>query len=199
MESLPDRSGFLAADVTRFRVAEWCDAEPMSREMIAERLDRPSGSLSAPKTLLKHGALVPAGYATAKSAGPRAQLFKLNPDWKTALEEARQLLRPVALEAGTELLLIPLAGTEDACAAIVNDATEIAWGARLDGEQIGLLLSPLRDPAGGTTIRTVSSLEKAGVKPVRLRLQAPMPPEELRRWATNVVGNDKRRLGTGHE
>jgi hypothetical protein len=195
MESLADRSRFLAADITRFRVAEWCGTESISRETIAERLGRPSGSLSAPRTLLKHGALVASGYKSATTVGPRARLFRLNPDWLAALDEARRLLRPGLLEAGTELLLIPLAGTEDACVALLADgASEIEWGARLDGEQIGLLLSPHRDPSGGSTIRAVAALEKAGVRPVRLRLQAPLPAEELARWATGVVGGKARRL-----
>jgi hypothetical protein len=199
MELLADRSRFLAADITRFRVAEWCDAEPISKETIAERLGRPSGSLSAPETLLKHGALVAAGHAAATGSGPRARLFQLNSDWKAALDEARRLLRPVHLEAGTDLLLIPLAGTEDACGALVRDDVEIAWGARLDGEQVGLLLSPRRDPAGRATIRAVASLERAGVRPVRLRLEAPMPAEELRRWAAHVADDNKPHLRPADE
>ncbi len=197
MKTVADRSRFLAANAVRFRIAEWCALEPISRETIAERLGRTSGSLSAPKTLLKHGALVAAGRGIAGGGGPAAQLFRLNPAWESALSEARRLMRPAYLESGTELLLIPLAATQRACGVLANDdGVEIAWGARLDGEQAGLILSPHRGPDGRATIRTVAALADAGVHPVRLRLRAPMAAEELRRWSLRVAGENGRQIGS---
>jgi len=197
MESVPDRSRFLAANAIRFRIAEWCALEAISKETIAERLGRTSGGLSAPRTLVKHGALVAAGRERAAGGGPAAQLFRLNPAWESALSEARRLIRPAYLEGGTELLLIPLAGARKACGVLANDdSVEIAWGARLDGEQVGLILSPHRDPDGRAAIRAVAALEDVGVRPVRLRLQAPMAAEELRRWSSRVVGENSRQLGS---
>jgi hypothetical protein len=96
-----------------------------------------------------------------------------------------------------DLLLIPLTSTLTACEVLSQGAQEIDWGVQLSGEQAGLLLGPHRDSEGGATIRAVASLEKAGVKPVRLRLQTPLAAEELRRWAVKVVGDDKRRLAAG--
>jgi hypothetical protein len=196
---MSDRQQFLGANPTRLRVAELCAAEPISRAAIAERLGRPSGAISAPDTLFKHGALLAAGRARASArGGPPAELLKLNPKWRKALAEARRLHRPEPLEAGSELLLIPLAGTHDACRVVIDTgAADIAWGARLDGERIGLLLGMCPDPEGAGAIRATRLLEQVGVSPVRLRLRAPMAVDELKRWALTVVGDEPRELQAG--
>jgi hypothetical protein len=184
-----DRTAFLA-EPTRLKIAEWCASERLSREEIARRLDRPSGGLSAPDTMIRRKALVVVGVAAARHGGRRAELLRLNPTWRKPLAEALRRRLPGGLEPGTDLLLIPLAATESACTVIANGNVELAWGARLEGEQLGLILSPRRDPQSRATIRAVAALDSAGVRAARLRLQSVMAPEELREWARIVSGNE---------
>jgi transposase len=189
-----DRTKFLLSDPTRLAIAGWCAAEPLSRGMIAARLHRPSGSISAPDTMLKHKALMRAGHDASTHPGRRAELLKLNPAWRKSLEEARRLQPPGKFERETDLLLIPLVGTESACQVLARGDIDIEWGARLDGEQVGLVLSPRHDPHSRATIRAVAALDRAGVRAARVRLQSVMAAEELQKWASVVAGEDRRDL-----
>lgn len=193
-----DRARFLAADPTRLRIAEWCEAEALTREQIADRLGRPSGGMSAPDTMLRRKALLHAGFAESGRAGGRkAELLRLSQTWRKPLLDALQLRRPGALMPDMDLLLIPLATTASACAVLARGNEDIDWGVRLDGEQIGLILGPRSDANDGPTIRAVAALDREGAKPVRVRLKQPMSAEELRRWALSVAGEDRARLSAG--
>jgi len=163
-----DRIAFLA-EPTRLKIAEWCASESLSREEIARRLNRASGSLSAPDTMLRRKALIAAGSSAGARGGRPAELLRLNPAWRRALTEALGRRLPGALEPGTDLLLIPLAATETACSVLASGKVEMEWGARMDGEQIGLILSPRRDPQSRATIRAVAALDRAGVRAARVR------------------------------
>lgn len=199
MAKKADRTTFLASDQTRLRVAELCAAEPLSREAIAVRLNRLSGGISAPDTMLRRGALIQAGFASEAHGGRRAELLKLNPTWRKPLTEALRLRRPGGLEPGTDLLLIPLAGTQTACEVLVRGDMDLEWGAQLDGEQMGLILSPRRDPQSRATIRAVAALDRAGVRAARVRLQGLMAPEELHKWAGVVACGSRRELSSQPE
>jgi hypothetical protein len=194
MDIMADRTKFLTSDPTRLVIAEWCAAESLSRETIAARLKRRSGSLSAPDTMLRRKALLHAGLEAKAGPGRRAELLKLNPKWREPLRQALTLRRPGRLEEGTDLLLIPLAATGRACEALLREDMDLEWGARLDGEQLGLILSPKRDPHGAATIRAAAALDRAGVRAARVRLQSVMAAGELRSWASLVGGEGRRDL-----
>jgi hypothetical protein len=197
MAILEDRTKFLASDPTRLKIACWCSTEQLSRGEIASRLERASGSISAPDTMLRRRALIHAGFGDSGGSGRKARLLKLNPQWRESMQQALRLQRPAVLEPGTDLLLIPFTSMLSACEVLSQGVQEIDWGVQLSGEQIGLLLGTHSDPEGGATIRAVASLERAGVKPVRLRLQTPVAAEELRRWAVKVVGDETPTLESG--
>lgn len=198
MAAAQDRSGFLASNATRLQIAEWCEREAISREEIARRLNRPSGGVSAPTTMLRRQALVNAGYAGDRGGERGAELLRLSPGWKKALQEARRMRRPTALEPGTDLFLIPLGSTESACRALAQaKGDDIEWGMQLDGEQLGMLLGARRHPRGLSAIRTAATLEHAGVRPWRIRLKEPMTAEELRAWTAEVAGVDGPSLEPG--
>src|ERR1700722_5055312 len=163
MSVLADRTAFLAGNDLRLQVAEWCRSEQLSREEIAKRAGRASGSMSAPDTMLGRGALVEVADESPKEGPRRARTLKLNPEWEQALENALGLKRPASLEAGSDLLLISLGSTEDACSVLAEyELDDIEWGTRLDGEQMGLMISPRRDMDSRSTIRAVAALERAG-------------------------------------
>jgi hypothetical protein len=188
MESDEDRIAFLLEDETRLQIAQWCEAEELSREDLARRLNRPSGGLSAPTTMLNRGALRRAASRGSKGqAGRRAKRLTLDPAWAVALHEALKRRTPAVLERGTAFLLVPLAETENACRALAAGIDEIAWGARLDGEQLGLILSPHPDVDSRAMIRAVAALARAGAQPLRVQLQRPMAAAELREWAATVI------------
>lgn len=194
MAIVADRTRFLASDPTRLAIAEWCAGESLSRETIAARLNRRSGGLSAPDTMLRRKALIHAGFDTEVRPGRPAELLKLDPAWREPLMQALRLRRPGELKPGTDLLLIPLVATESACEALARGDVDVEWGAQLEGEQVGLILSPRRDPHGRATIRAVAALSRAGVHAARVRMQGIMAPEELQRWASVVAGEDRRDL-----
>jgi hypothetical protein len=181
-----DRTAFLATNEIRLLVASWCRQEALTREAIAKRLERPSGGVSAPDTMLRRGALVPDGLDRTSDSVRPAQLLRLNPEWEDALEEALRRRRPTVLPPNTELLFIPLTATEDACSVLANGVTDVAWGVRLSGEQLGLVLGPTPDQSGAATARVASVLGRAGVSPLRVRLEVLMGPTELRDWARKV-------------
>jgi hypothetical protein len=189
MAERADRLAFLA-EPTRLKIAGWCESESLSREEIAKRLGRPSGGLSAPETMLRRGALVSDGFGAAGRSGRRPELLRLDAAWRKPLAEALQRRPPGGLEPGTDLLLIPLVETESACAAIARGELETEWGARLEGEHLGLILSPRHDPQSRATIRAIAALDRAGVRAARVRLQDLMAPDELREWANIVCGTD---------
>ncbi len=188
MANAPDGIAFLAASETRLRIAEWSHAEPLSREQLAARLHRASGGLSAPDTMLAEAALVRAGYATEGTRGRRAELLKLNPKWVPALRAAQSLRVPGRLEAGVDLLLIPLGG-QTLPAKPLREAYQTSRGeCRLSSARDSASWLPhVRDDRGRSTIRVVAALETAGAHPMRIRLNAPMAPEDLRAWAASAV------------
>jgi len=197
MDTLEDRTKFLAADSTRLEIACWCSAEPLSRGDIADRLKRPSGSISAPDTMLRRGTLVDAGHRTSGGPGLGAQLLKLNPRWHKAMQHALDARLPARLEPGADLFLIPLTSLLSACEVLAGGEEGIRWGVRLEGEQVGLLLSPTRTPDDGASIRLASALGRVGINPVRVRMQTPMSAGELQKWAVSVISGGRRRLESG--
>ncbi len=197
MATLEDRTKFLASDPTRLKIACWCSAEQLSRGEIAGRLKRPSGSISAPDTMLRRKALIHGGFSDSGGSARKAKLLKLNPQWREPMLQALRLQRPATLEPDTDLLLIPLTSTLSACEVLAQGVTEIDWGAQLDGEQIGLLLGLRRAPDDGATVRAAAALGQAGVSPLRVRIRTPMAADELRRWATAVTSGEALALEPG--
>jgi hypothetical protein len=192
-----DRPRFLVAEPVRLEIAGLCSTEALSRGEIAKRLRRLSGSISSADTMLRSGALLRAGFAASSGKRRGAELLRLNPEWAGSLQEATRLLRPAVLEPGTDLLLIPLGATLEVCEMLAKGTDDIGWGAELSGEQMGLLLSTEQANGGGATIRATAALDRAGVRPIRVRLGAPMAPDELRRWASEVIDGETRALEPG--
>lgn len=195
MSAADDRTAFLARNPVRLQIAEWCEEKPHTREELARRLDRPPGGLSAPATMLRHGALVEAGTTPPAANGRRSTRLVLAPNWRPALREARRGQIRSALERGSDLLLIKLPETEAACHALAAGLPDIEWGADLAGEQLGLLLVPHRDPRGATAIRAAQALRRAGAEALRLRINSPMGAADLERWAGEVLASDQLQSG----
>jgi len=181
-----DRTAFLTANETRLKIAEWCSKEALSRAEIAKRLNRPAGAVSAPDTMLRRKALVRVGTSVGQP-GRRPERLRLNPSWKTALNQALRRRMPTHLAPGTDLLLIQLASAQDACRVLAEGPPDVAWGAQLHGEQLGLLIAPTPDASGASTVRVSAALADVGVAAVRLRLEELMSPAELRSWATGIA------------
>lgn len=173
-------------DPVRRAVAVACRGTPLTHGEIAAKLDRAPGGLSAPKTMLDRGALRLAGRKGAKGSRPGAQLYVFNNDWETSLQAVLQ--RPTAPDlAEAELLLVTASTTARACGALVDGTADLAWGAHLHGEQMGLMLAPLPDGTGVATMRVIGALAAADAQVIRVRLGQTMNPEELRTWAEAVA------------
>jgi hypothetical protein len=197
MTSKADRVAFLLHDKTRLRIAEWCSAEKLTRGAIAERLGRPSGGISAPETMLGKKALRRAGSAPGRSGRAGAELLKLNESWRPALDEALRFERPGSLRPDTDLLLIQLRSTRTVCELIVGEELDFAWGVRLAGGPIGLLVSPRADVGGASTVSAAAALDAAGVEVMRITLRDVLSPEGLKDWARTVVPTDPVALPPG--
>lgn len=182
-----DRTAFLL-EPTRLRVAELCSEEALTFEEIASRLNRPSGSLSQPRTMRKHKALVEARKRKAPDGRGSAKAFRFSSakDWREALDEARLRQRPAWATSKQDLLLISLRETPAACAAIAAGIDEIEWGAQLGGERTGLVVAPEIDTDGVSTIRVVEALGSVA-EVARLQLDRVMGPGELREWSARSV------------
>lgn len=190
-----DRTAFLA-NPTRFKIAEFCNQSERSLEEIAERLGRASGSLSQPTTMRKKKALLTKARRGADGRGGK-RVFRLNPDWRSALAEARDRQCPDLPVAGQELLLVPLADTPAACEAIAAGIEGIEWAARLTGEWAGLLVATVADSSGETTVRVVKALGSAGRQARRLHLEEVMSPARLRDWSRAISVSSSTRLPPG--
>jgi hypothetical protein len=187
-----DRTAFLAQEPTRLLIAELCQHKALTHAAIARQLQRSPGSLSQPKTMLKHRALVKVNRKKASKA-QRAPTFRLNKSWWKNVEEAKQLQRPARLSSQQVLLLIPLRDTPAACAALASGIEDVAWGARVSGGTIGLILAPSADVNGAATVRVVAALGEGARDVWELRLEDMLGPADLRRWATRS-GRAPRRL-----
>jgi hypothetical protein len=154
-----DRTAFLS-EPTRLLIAELCRDEALTDEEIASLLERPSGSLSQPKTMRTHKALVRGKKRRPSDGRGAAETSRFNPDpvWGEALDEARRRQRRVWTAGRQDLLLIPLHETPAACAAIATGIAEIEWGAQLAGERAGLVVAPQAGTDGASTIRVVQAL-----------------------------------------
>lgn len=181
-----DRTAFLS-EPTRLRIAEICKDEALTFEEIAAMLERPSGSLSQPGTMLKHGALVEDKRRRKRVDGrSKARAFRLAKSWRSNLGEAQERRRPPWADREQSLLLIPLSETPAACAAIASGIADIEWGARVNGESVGLVVAPQSDADGSSTVRVVQALQ--GVARItRLQLNQVMSPSELREWSGRAV------------
>lgn len=191
-----DRTAFLA-DPTRFKIAEFCSSEWRSVEEIADRLERPSGSLSQPKTMADRKALETKTRPAADGRGGGTKVFRLNPSWRANLNEARDRQRAEAPVSGQDLLLIPLSDTPEACALLAEGIEEIAWAAQLGGESVGLLVAPIADPSGASTMRVLKALGPVGRQARRLQVKEMMSPAQLREWSHAVAAGAGRELPLG--
>lgn len=180
-----DRTAFLS-EPTRLRIAELCRDEALTTQEIAAMLERPSGSLSQPKTMRKHKALIEAKKRRPSDGRGQAKAFRLNPAWKGALDEARLRQRPAWSAVRQDLLLIPLSETPAACVAIAAGIEEIEWGAQLGGERTGLVVAPEPGANGTSTIRVVEALREV-TQLMRLQIGDVMSPNELREWSARAV------------
>jgi hypothetical protein len=182
-----DRTAFLT-EPTRLQIAELCLEEALTDEEIAASLGRPLGSLSQPRTMRTHKALIRGKKRNAADGRGAKETSRFNPApaWAEALQEARRRQRPAWPDDPRDLLLISLNETPNACAAIAAGIPEIEWGAQLGGERTGLLVAPQVDMDGANTIRVVSKLGPA-VSVVRLQLNEVMSPNELRAWAARSM------------
>jgi hypothetical protein len=113
------------------------------------------------------------------------------------MQHALDARLPATLAPGTDLFLIPLTSLLRACEVLAGGEEEINWGVRLEGEQIGLLLSPSRATDDGASIRLASALGRADISPVRVRMQTPMSASELQQWAASVISGGGKRLESG--
>lgn len=186
MPEREDRLEFLD-NATRLKVALACRDEPRTHEQIARVLGRPSGGLSAPKTMLKHGALVVA--RKSQRAGVRAEevWLSFNPEWEPELEELLARDSAAFLEAGRQLVLVPVGATARACAVLRRLADPQLTGVVLHGEQMGLLLCPPQSRTGSESLQLLGALGDAGVQALRLHLGQVLAPAELTRWAAEVA------------
>jgi hypothetical protein len=183
-----DRTAFLA-EPTRLKIAELCSGEALTDEEIAGLLGRPSGSLSQPKTMRAHKALLRGKKRKPSDGRSAAETSHFNPApvWSEALDEARRQQQRAWTPGEQDLLLIPLHETPAACTAIAGGIEEIEWGARLMGERAGLVIAPQIGTGGTSTIRVVQALGSLnGI--ARLQLGDVMGPDELRRWSARSVG-----------
>lgn len=189
-----DRTSFLA-NPTRFEIANFCNSEWRSAEEIAEQLGRPSGSLSQPKTMAGRKALQTKTRPAADGRGTR--VYRLNPRWRPDFEAARARQRPEAPASGQDLLLIPLSDTPEACALLVEGIEEIAWAAQLAGESVGLLVAPVVDPSGASTMRVLRALGPVGRQARRLQVKETMSAARLREWSRSVAADGGSELPAG--
>jgi hypothetical protein len=191
-----DRTNFLANPI-RLAIAEFCSSEWRSADEIAERLGRPSGSLSQPKTMAERKVLKTKTRPATGGGGRKAKVYRLNPSWRPDLEAARARRRPEGPANGQDLLLIPLSDTPEACALLADGVEEIAWAAQLAGESVGLMVAPAADPSGAATMRVLKALGPVGRQARRLRVMEVMSAGQLREWSRSVIAGESRELPPG--
>lgn len=185
MMKAPDRTAFLSKGL-RLDVATLCRSAPRTRGELAGELGRSPGSLTAHDTMLRRGALVSAGTRPAGGPRPGGELLAFNPEWEDDLSAALARRSPGGLTAGSDVVLVATSATARAC-AVIEHHRDVGWGAPLQGEQMGLLLSP-RDPQDeASALRLVGALADAGVQAIRIRVTELLPVDDLRTWATRVA------------
>jgi len=182
-----DRTAFLS-EPTRLQIAELCSEDDLTDEEIAAALGRSLGSVSAPRTMRAHGALIRGKTRKATDGRGAAKTSRFNPAsvWTQALEEAQRQRWVDRPGSSRDLLLISLRETPAACAAIAAGIPDIEWGAQLGGERTGLVVAPQVDRDGASTIRVMEALGSE-VDVVRLHLDEVMSPPELRSWSARVA------------
>ncbi len=190
MSSKVDRTAFLR-EPTRLAIAELCRDEALTLAEIAADLGRSPGSLSQPKTMVDHGALVSGTRRLGADGRGGGRTFRLNPDWEPALDEARRSGAPTWRAGHQDLLLIPLSDAE-AAAAILSSGIppEVEWGARVHGAGSGLLLAPAQSGRG--TLRVIRALGDIGSRVAELHLSKIMAPVELQAWCAAEGSIDRR-------
>lgn len=188
MSEREDRIRFLS-DPIRLRIAELCHHEWRTQGELSTELGREAGSLSQPRTMARRGALEERPRSTA-SSGRRAKTYRLKKSWGSALETAMEQQRPAWPEPGQDLLIIPLADTADACAAIAKGIPDIEWGATVRGGIAGLVLAPTPRPNGVGRIRALKALRGVAPQVMALQLDPPMSGSALREWSSQVVANE---------
>jgi DNA-binding transcriptional ArsR family regulator len=181
-----DRTAFLL-EPTRMKIAELCRDESLSLSEIAAELGRPSGSLSQPRTMLRRKALIEGQRGGASDGRGGARTFRLNGNWKSALDEARLRRRPNWSTVRRDLLVVQLADTPAACAAVAEGIPDIEWGAQVRGAVTGLVLAPSADGDGASTVRVVAALGAVSARVAELHLSDVMAPAELREWSARAA------------
>lgn len=177
-----DRTGFLL-EPTRLAIAELCRDEALTLGEIASHLERSTGSLSQPKTMLREGALVAGTRRLGSDGRGGGKTFRLNPEWEHALEEAQRKKGVARTINHQDLLLIPLSDTEAAAAKLsAGVPPDVEWGARVQGGGSGLVLAPTPDRGERGALRVVEALGEIGTRVVELHLSRIMTPNELRAW-----------------
>jgi hypothetical protein len=186
-----DRIAFLR-EPTRLAIAELCRDEALTLPEIAGDLGRPPGSLSQPKTMVDHGALVLGSRRLGADGRGGGKTFRLNPAWESVLDEARRSVGPAWPAERQDLLLIPLSDTEAAAAALSSGIPpEVEWGARVHGAGSGLILAPAPDRGGRGTLRVVQALGDIGTRVAELHLSKIMAPVELQAWCADGGSVDR--------
>jgi len=188
MSKRVDRTRFLS-DPIRLRIAELCRDQPRTRAELATALGRDAGSLSQPRTMANRGALEERSRAKASDGRP-AKVYRLKKSWQPALKSAREQQQPAWPEDGQDLLLIPLANTADACAAIARGIPDIEWGAPVRGGAAGIVIAPLQGRNGAGTLRVLKALGGVAPQIMALHLGAPMSASALREWSRQVDGKE---------
>jgi hypothetical protein len=188
MDDASDRTTFVLEDPVRLEIARACEQSPLTKSQIGHILNRAPGGLTAIATLEKRGALLRAGRAAPRGSRLGGIRWQLNPSWVPAVRAAHVEVRSGQLSSGLDVVLVPAAQTYEASKALSVGDVQAAWGAPLDGEQMGLLLCASAEPDEGRTLRLLSDLAQRNVNGIRLRIRTLLPERELRDWAEEITG-----------
>jgi hypothetical protein len=194
MAATADRLKFLSNDV-RADVAALCREEPRTRDELALLLDRPSGGLTAPDTMKKHGVLKAAGRRPSGGERPGGELLVFDESWAAALDSVLSQRSAGEIREGVDLILVTASTALRACEVLSDERLSVRWGTVLAGGQMGLLISPSSRPDDdAASLRLLEAFHKAGADALRLRIGAVLPESELRRWAQRVSGSSAHEL-----
>ncbi len=186
-----DRTAFLAEFPVRAEIALACSMGPATKSQIGRCLKRHPGSLTAIETLEKVGVLRRADSPSQRGAPNQPVRWSLDPSWRGAAQEAADQVKVGILSAGIDLVLVPNTDVAAACGIFSSPSSLVAWGAPLQGEQIGLILCPASEPDEKKTLDLLGELGKLGLRPARVRLPFVMDRDQLANWASGILGSSK--------
>jgi DNA-binding transcriptional ArsR family regulator len=185
MPMAQDRILFLSKR-TRLRIAELCRDEPRTIGELAAALGRDPGSLSQPRTMVRRGVLKEASRPLP--SGRDARTYRLDRQWRPALEEALRRAPAAVPASGQDLLLVPLSEVKRAATALAEGVDMVEWGAEVRGGTAGLLLAVRRDATDTGTVEVLDRLGDVAPSVVPLHLVRSMSAAQLQKWAETLAG-----------